>query len=147
MSSAIATSFGALLIASRKSRTAWWSQLLTVLSPFVLITIVYLLIPNKSGLLYALTVSLGLQLLIQTRSPSVQHLGGRTELFSKLTALTSEQSAQSMQKIFIYWAPLSLLASLLHRVFPTQLSVYIPLLAFAVFAGSVQNPPMAEESR
>jgi uncharacterized membrane protein len=145
LSSAIAASFGGLLLISRRSTSKRWTQRLTALSPFVLTTVVYLIIPHKLGLLYALTLSLVVQLLAQRKLSNSFSEGSRSELLLKLTSLNSELGASHLQKLFFYWASFCLISGLLHRMLPSQLSVYIPLLAFAVFSGSVQNLRASEE--
>ena len=147
LSSAIAVSFGGLLFVSRRSSSGNWTQRLTTLSPFVLTALVYLIIPHKFGLLYALTLALGVQLFSQLTPSAPHNEGSRSELLAKLASMCSEQSAIHLQKLFLYWAPLSLASSLLHRLWPSQLSVCVPMLAFAVFSGSVQNLVASEEPK
>lgn len=147
LSSAIAASFGGLILMARKSETNMWTQRLTVLSPFVLTTLVYFIMPHKSALLYGLVLSLGIQLFNQMKFPFSDHTGSRSELLTKLTSLFTARSSVHLQKLFLYWATLSLASTLLHKIWPSQFTVCIPLLAFAVFAGSVQNSLAAEESK
>lgn len=146
LSSAIAATFGGFLLISRRSTSDMWTQRLTALSPFVLTTLIYLVIPHKSGLIYALTLSLITQILAQHMLSSHAE-GSRSQLFSKLTSLSSERCAAHLQKLFFYWAALSFTSSLLHRTWPSQFSVCLPLLAFAVFSGAVQNYRALEEPK
>lgn len=147
LSSAIAATFGGFLLVSRRSTSEIWTQRLTALSPFVLTTLIYLVIPHSSGLIYALTLSLLTQILAQRMLSSSHAEGSRSQLFSKLSSLSSEQCTAHLQKLFFYWAALSFTSSLLHRNWPSQYSVYLPLLAFAVFSGAVQNCRASEESK
>jgi len=147
LSSAIAATFGGFLLVSRRSTSEMWTQRLAALSPFVLTTLIYLVIPHSSGLIYALTLSLLTQILAQRMLSSSHAEGSRSQLLSKLSSLSSEQCTAHLQKLFFYWAALSFTSGLLHRTWPSQYSVYIPLLAFAVFSGAVQNCRASEESK
>jgi hypothetical protein len=146
LSSGLGACFGGVLLFAENGRRGI-SQFIALLCPFAVTAIVYYLIPNRLGLLYALILSLSVLVMTHVQHTPSAAAGGRNELVAKFTALHSIQRRKQLQKFFFHWALFGVSSTLIHKIFQTQLAVYVPLLAFAVFAGSVQTSPVPEESR
>jgi hypothetical protein len=147
LSGGLAACFGGLLAWSLSSKHGKHQDALILLSPFALITSLYLVMPTQLNLLYSLVVtSVFLAFVLQT-PPNKSLLGGRTELISKLQPIAFSQMGFALRQTFFLWALFALGSQVIYSATLSHSAAFVPLLAIAVSCTAVQTSRVTKESR
>jgi hypothetical protein len=147
LSSTVAGCFGALLSWQLYRKGAAPGALTVTLGLLGLCGCIYLIMPTQLNLLYALVVVSAYAIYLTQQNSENSVAGGRSELLLTLNPLSASAIATTLQKTFVLWTILSLLAQVLYKLTHMQPIALIPFVAIAVSCSAVQNSWADKEHR